>query len=509
MSQVLESQGITAGDIILSFPPSTTHADPINEDDRNRYANLGKKQESSSADGHNDPDADGDEEFPECPICYSFFADPVALEACGHSFCRLCIARSVCLAPNGSKCPLCRARVTDTDTDLFISHGDDNDDDEAEAEDHTDKKGGEGRHDAGKKKTKKSGLAAIIATTKNRVGSEAYIQRCARDAEQLADLAYAHFRPLNLRSVPSQLQGRNQGLRGGSGNVGLPVFAMAPGTRVGQEVQLHFFEARYRLLMRRAWDGNRLFVFAPTSAPVPGSRATIVQVVSAVFGPGGAWVDMAGRAVAEVVLEDIWVEPGTGGLACARLAPAPHPLAGGGGGGGGNAAAPVAAEATADEAAQPRPAPPSDPRAAAFLPAPLPPAAEAASRATSSGLNGSGRRRHRAHTDGSIDPALASALAEFVGASLPQPPPFSPRGHRGTGVGGGAGRIAAEHYQQLARGATVWAGGMAGSLPGGLGGGGQPGPAADARFRRGPQSPRGRSPRGQSQASTQCTCTVM
>ena len=94
-------------------------------------------------------------------------------------------------------------------------------------------------------------------------------------------------------------------------NTQLPIFAMHPGARVGDPVALHFFEARpavrgaanrplplqsvfqqgcvcvwggghrlvnsvahrkarYKILIRRAWEGNRLFVFC-------GSRPSLVS----------------------------------------------------------------------------------------------------------------------------------------------------------------------------------------------------------------------------------------
>ena len=54
-------------------------------------------------------------------------------------------------------------------------------------------------------------------------------------------------------------------------NTSLPIFAMSPGTRVGAPVLLHFFEPRYKILIRRAWEGSRLFVFC-ACRPCPGAQ---------------------------------------------------------------------------------------------------------------------------------------------------------------------------------------------------------------------------------------------
>ena len=40
-----------------------------------------------------------------------------------------------------------------------------------------------------------------------------------------------------------------------------PIFYMEPGARVGERVALHFFEPRYKLLIRRAMNSDKTFVF--------------------------------------------------------------------------------------------------------------------------------------------------------------------------------------------------------------------------------------------------------
>lgn len=49
----------------------------------------------------------------QCPICIEILKDPVSL-ACGHSFCKECIAKSMLLKQS---CPLCQASVSSPPTD--------------------------------------------------------------------------------------------------------------------------------------------------------------------------------------------------------------------------------------------------------------------------------------------------------------------------------------------------------------------------------------------------------
>ena len=66
----------------------------------------------------------------------------------------------------------------------------------------------------------------------------------------------------------------------------LPIFYMYPGTAVGSRVALHFFEPRYRIMIRRVWESNRLFLFC-SSEPVSGACGVVVKVDQASFAPDG------------------------------------------------------------------------------------------------------------------------------------------------------------------------------------------------------------------------------
>ena len=97
---------------------------------------------------------------------------------------------------------------------------------------------------------------------------------------------------------------------------------MPPGTAVGAAVALHFFEPRYKILIRRAWEGHRLFIYT-AGVPRPGSRGVIVRVDQARFLPDGR-ANILGRGVRQVELDQTWVEDGTGGLFCTDVADVPE-----------------------------------------------------------------------------------------------------------------------------------------------------------------------------------------
>jgi hypothetical protein len=100
----------------------------------------------------------------------------------------------------------------------------------------------------------------------------------------------------------------------------MPIFTMPGAVRLGQRMNLHFFEPRYKLLIRRVWSSNhRCFVYSPW-APAVGRFAAVVRVARARFWRDGRASIVARVVAASVLLSDVWVEEGTGGLACARIA---------------------------------------------------------------------------------------------------------------------------------------------------------------------------------------------
>lgn len=98
----------------------------------------------------------------------------------------------------------------------------------------------------------------------------------------------------------------------------LPIFYMrGVASKPGQAVDLHFFEPRYKILIRRTWEGNRRFLCTQTS-PSNGDTGLLVQVEQASFLPDGR-ANIHGRGMERVILRNVWVEKGTEGLFYASL----------------------------------------------------------------------------------------------------------------------------------------------------------------------------------------------
>ena len=152
----------------------------------------------------------------ECPVCLLPEIEPIAL-ACGHSCCRLCLVRATRLSVNGRSCPLCRTLISIKN--IYEEPSD----------------------------------ARRVEAVRQHLGSEAYDERLNENLEELAEI--------NRRA-----------------NLELPIFAMHPGTQVGGRVMLHLFEPRYKLLVRRCWEGNHLFVYCG-SAPRAGGTGHVVRIL--------------------------------------------------------------------------------------------------------------------------------------------------------------------------------------------------------------------------------------
>ena len=151
----------------------------------------------------------------QCSICLDFFFEPLTLK-CRHSFCRACLLQSTKLAPDGRSCPQCRELIAITDP---LTHPAD---------------------------------AVIAAKVAEAVPATMIEQRSLQARESLEALA---------RSSASAL----------------PVFVMRPGQsemRPGARISLHFFEPRYRILIRRAW-GSMLKRPASLLRPVRGRLAAL------------------------------------------------------------------------------------------------------------------------------------------------------------------------------------------------------------------------------------------
>eukprot|EP00930_Biecheleria_cincta_P096293 TRINITY_DN88161_c0_g1_i1.p1 TRINITY_DN88161_c0_g1~~TRINITY_DN88161_c0_g1_i1.p1 ORF type:complete len:474 (+),score=90.09 TRINITY_DN88161_c0_g1_i1:58-1479(+) len=192
----------------------------------------------------------------QCPVCIEFFCDPLTL-SCGHTFCRLCLLQSTRLAPDGRSCPSCRSPINIQDP---------------------------ARHDSN----------AELESKLQTVVPQAELEtRAKADAKQLQEF---------LAERASQL----------------PVFSMqGVASRPGQAVRLHFFEPRYKVLIRNCWEGNRRFLCTQRQ-PAEGSQGLVVQVESAEFMSDGR-ANIQGTGVEVVTLKRVWVEEGTAGLFYAEI----------------------------------------------------------------------------------------------------------------------------------------------------------------------------------------------
>merc|ERR1711924_256334 len=161
-----------------------------------------------------------------CPICIETLCEPLRTE-CGHVFCRVCIYQSTVISPDGRCCPLCREKITVID-------------------DH-------GQLLPTSEDLEKQVLAKVEPVE--------YARRCEE--------ARARYKELQQRASSK-----------------LPIFYMQPGCALGQPVKLHLFEARYKVLIRRAMEGNKTFLWAP-QRPSAGMKCMLVQVHQAAFAADG------------------------------------------------------------------------------------------------------------------------------------------------------------------------------------------------------------------------------
>ncbi len=187
---------------------------------------------------------------PTCPICLTFFCEPVRTH-CNHIYCRVCLLQTTHLSPDGRACPLCRAPLQ---MENPSTHPVDR---------------------------------ALEQTVRSLVPTSKYEVRIMQGIK-----------------IMEELQERARST--------LPIFYMSPGCRVGQPIALHMFEPRYRILIRRAMEGNNLFVYAART-PRFGNRACLVKVTSAFFHRDGR-ANIEGVGVEEFEMGNVWIEEGTAGL---------------------------------------------------------------------------------------------------------------------------------------------------------------------------------------------------
>lgn len=218
--------------------------------------------------------------------------------SCGHSFCRLCLLQSTQLAPDGRSCPQCRRVIDDIrdpathPVDLRL------------------------KNRVLLLENKERGAAAETGGDPDEDGEFAATASAGRSSRpDPEETATTKVVPLTLyeerrrehERLLQQLRARQQEQ--------LPIFygsSSAANYAVGASVQLHFFEPRYRILIRRSWEGERRFLCC-AKRPSPGDAAVLVQVDVAKFLEDGR-ANVVGTAVGRVSIRRCWEEAGTEGL---------------------------------------------------------------------------------------------------------------------------------------------------------------------------------------------------
>ena len=115
-----------------------------------------------------------------------------------------------------------------------------------------------------------------------------------------------------------------QGEPTGDKELQLSLFIFSDPLFPGQILRLHLFEQRYRLLARRAAESaSRTFAYlCPPSRgnTAAGSVVLLARIAEIEFLPDGRCL-LTAKLTSRHVLTDVWVEAGTGGLHCGKLAP--------------------------------------------------------------------------------------------------------------------------------------------------------------------------------------------
>mmetsp|Transcript_36293 Transcript_36293/g.40409 ORF Transcript_36293/g.40409 Transcript_36293/m.40409 type:complete len:442 (-) Transcript_36293:66-1391(-) len=217
---------------------------------------------------------DDDDDDLHCAICLDFLYEPLTLQ-CHHSFCRVCLLQSTKQAPDGRSCPQCRATITNIKDPI--------------------------NHPTDAVITAK--IVAIANSNSSSSNSNSIsinrIQERKVESTQLLEL---------LKKQSEEM---------------IPVFIMrgCNSSGPGSRVNLHFFEPRYKVLIRRAWEGNRKFLWVERTPANSGRSTTgrmpinglLVHVETARFLTDGR-ANIVGRGVERITYPHCWIENGTQGL---------------------------------------------------------------------------------------------------------------------------------------------------------------------------------------------------
>ena len=205
---------------------------------------FGRQAEESSVTPDLAMSADATDPDLTCAICLEPYVEPLTLQ-CGHSFCRACLLQSTKLAPDGRSCPQCRA-VIDGMADL--------------------------RHHPFNES-----LAAKVSATVPAAKLDERRAQAARTLDALAERNAGVYPVFIMRCTVGPRPG--EWVSESSAQPDGPR-TLSTHTTPGSPVNLNLFEPRYRVLIRRAWEGERKFIWSEAS-PAAGASALLVSVRSA------------------------------------------------------------------------------------------------------------------------------------------------------------------------------------------------------------------------------------
>jgi Lon protease-like protein len=226
----------------------------------------------------------------DCPLCLRLLYEPLTT-SCGHTFCRECLARCM---DHAAYCPLCR-------TVLYLD-------------------------------PEKHPITIAVQRACEQLFPAAYRQRAIeeeRERTHLLDAPEAADPESNAAAAETGSEATTSVYRDilrTPGSRWMPLFLMDEALFPGQRIQMHIFEPRYRLLLRRAMAGSRQFGFVAALRQAPpgldfirvenGHRfmtrtGTVLEVTDCErLGDGRSLIDTIGRSRFRIIPETLHIMDG-------------------------------------------------------------------------------------------------------------------------------------------------------------------------------------------------------
>lgn len=224
----------------------------------------------------------------DCPLCLRLLYEPLTTP-CGHTFCRDCLARSM---DHASYCPLCRT----------VLHMD----------------------------PEKHPTTVAVQKVCEQLFPDSYRQRaCEEERERAHDLDSLEVVGQQSTLPADQSSSRDAGTISETppsiydgvlrtlGARWMPLFLMDEALFPGQQIQMHIFEPRYRLMLRRAMAGSRQFGFVAVFRQAPSgldsirvegghrfmaTAGTVLEVTDCErLGDGRSLIDTVGRSRFQII----------------------------------------------------------------------------------------------------------------------------------------------------------------------------------------------------------------